>query len=52
MMKTEQQKIPDNPICKECGFEIPVLSKFLMHKDGTILCVECFTKLKKKGAIK
>lgn len=47
-----QQKIPDNPICKECGFPIAVRQKLMMHEDGTILCLGCFKKLKKEGKIK
>lgn len=38
--------------CNECGFSIPMMSKYYKHKDGTILCVDCFKKLVKKGKIK
>jgi len=41
-----------NPVCKECGLPIMSGQKYLMHKDGTILCKPCFEKLQKEGKVK
>jgi len=38
--------------CSECGFPIPYYDKYWKHKDGTILCKDCFKKLTKEGKIK
>jgi len=53
MTQKKPQKIPVNPVCKECGFPITKFQKYLMNdKDGTVLCIECFKKLQKEGKIK
>lgn len=53
MKKEKHQKIPSNPVCKECGFPIARYQKYLIRdKDGTILCEGCFKELKKIGMIK
>jgi formylmethanofuran dehydrogenase subunit E len=52
-MKIKHQKIPTNPICSECKFPIVIHQKYLLNdKDGTVLCEECFKKLRKEGKIK
>jgi len=48
----KKQKIPSNPVCKECGFPIVKYQNFFMHNDGTVLCEKCFKKLEKEGKIK
>ncbi len=52
MKQRKPQKIPDNPICSNCGFPIEIHQKFLVHENGTILCEVCYKKLKKEGEIK
>jgi len=52
MNQNQKQKIPTNPVCSKCGFPIIRLQKYLIHKDGTILCLKCYTKLEKEGKIK
>lgn len=40
------------PVCKKCGFEIPVGGKFAKNdRDGTILCEKCFNELVESGEI-
>lgn len=51
MKQQKPQKIPDNPVCKECGFPIAIHQKYLLHENGTVLCEKCFKKLKKEGKI-
>lgn len=51
MKKEKPQRIPVNPICKECGFSIVKFQKYLLHEKGTVLCKECFEKLKKEGKV-
>lgn len=52
MKKEKPQRIPVNPVCKECGFPIARFQKCLLHEDGTVLCKDCYKKLKKEGTIK
>ena len=50
-MKIKPKKIPSNPVCVECGFPIAKFQKYLLHKNGTVLCEKCYTKLKKEGVV-
>lgn len=52
MTQKKKQKIPLNPICKECKFPIARFQKYLLHDNGTVLCERCFKKLEKEGKIK
>ena len=36
---------PEKMNCSKCGFPIVKYQKYYKHKDGTILCVDCFKKL-------
>jgi len=46
-------KIPSSLVCSECGFPITTHQKYLIRdKDGVVLCLDCFKKLKKEGKIK
>lgn len=51
MKKKKQQRIPANPICKECGFPIAKFQKYLLHNNGTVLCKSCYDKLNQEGVI-
>ena len=45
-------KLPTEPVCSECSFPIAIHQKYLLHDDGTILCLKCFERLKKEGKLK